>query len=212
MADKICQRCGSTFTAKGAGKHKWCAECRIRVCPYCQQEFRVTPQQDKQRFCSHACRSAESQSRNDEKFWAKVEKTDDCWLWTGSTNYAGYGVFYPQKHRSILAHRRAYAQTYGKLSDDVCVLHKCDNPPCVNPDHLFAGTRGDNIMDMVSKGRNRHLKGIHHPHAKLNPDIVRDMRIFYDGGFSYRDIGEMLGLHHSTVARIINKETWRHVD
>lgn len=212
MAGKLCQRCGSTFTARGAGKHKWCEPCKVRVCPFCNEEFRVTPQQDKQRFCSHKCRSDESASRSDEKFWAKVEKTDDCWLWAGSTNYAGYGVFYPQKNRSILAHRRAYAQTYGKLPDDTCVLHRCDTPNCVNPSHLFTGTREDNIRDMISKKRNRHPSGEWHPHSKLTEEGVRAIRRAYENGTSITVLAKQYGVDKTNISKIVLRKTWRHVD
>lgn len=89
------------------------------------------------------------------KFWKKVDRRgpDECWKWTGAINQAGYGAF-GNNH----AHRTSYEITYGPIPDGLFILHKCDNPPCVNPNHLFVGTHQDNMRDMISKGRARYQK------------------------------------------------------
>jgi hypothetical protein len=91
------------------------------------------------------------------RFWPRVNKTDDCWLWTGRVNKKGYGVFDRREageRRSYarLAHRIAWELTHGPILN-LSVLHRCDNPPCVRPDHLFLGTNDDNMKDASSKGR-----------------------------------------------------------
>jgi hypothetical protein len=91
-----------------------------------------------------------------DRFWPKVEKTDGCWLWTGATDRRGYGKIFDGAGKLLIASRVAHELCIGPIPDGLCVLHKCDNPPCVNPDHLFLGTFGDNTQDMLAKGRNRN--------------------------------------------------------
>lgn len=100
-----------------------------------------------------------------DRFWSKVKKAgaDDCWPWTGSLNNKGYGQIYT-KSRGMLAHRVSWQLNRGPIPVGLFVLHRCDNPRCVNPDHLFTGTGIDNQQDSVRKGRhkaghNRKLSG-----------------------------------------------------
>lgn len=87
----------------------------------------------------------------EERFWAKVEKGPDCWEWKAFRN-KGYGKF-TYNGRMYLAHRLSWILTNGPIPDGLGVLHSCDNPPCVNPDHLFLGTQLDNMRDASNKGR-----------------------------------------------------------
>lgn len=101
------------------------------------------------------------------RFWSKVNKglrPDDCWIWTaGKSN--GYGIFRVGDNKTISAHRYSYILHNGKEPGSLFVCHRCDNPSCVNPDHLFLGTQGDNIQDMIDKGRFRHAVGEKIGHA-----------------------------------------------
>ena len=100
------------------------------------------------------------------RFWEKVDKngpihptlTTPCWIWTAFCNADGYGVFGTGAKTLISPHRFSWELHFGPIPDGLWVLHKCDNPPCVNPSHLFLGTQLDNIQDMLSKGRASHYQ------------------------------------------------------
>lgn len=96
----------------------------------------------------------------EDRFWSKVDVRSpwECWEWTGTRNYlrGGYGTFRESRksgHRIFRAHRLAYELTFGSIPDGLVVRHVCDNPPCVNPLHLLAGTQKENIADMMARGR-----------------------------------------------------------
>ena len=118
-----------------------------------------------------------------ERFFEKVEKTDSCWLWTGYRNPVGpkgnYGIIRSDTKRTMIkAHRASWEIHNGPIPDDACVLHKCDNPPCVNPDHLFLGTQRSNWYDMLEK--RRHYKH-NWTHCKRGHAFSEHGRIRKDG-------------------------------
>lgn len=91
----------------------------------------------------------------EDRFWSKVKKSDDpdgCWEWQTHLSNKGYG-FFSYHGKNVGAHRRSYEMAYGEIKDGLHVLHTCDNPPCIRPDHLKLGTMADNVKDMIKKGR-----------------------------------------------------------
>ena len=144
-----------------------------------------------------------------ERFLTKIKYTDTCWLWTDGKNPQGYGNF-SMKHKTIGAHRLIYLLYYGELPPGLCVLHKCDTPACVRPDHLFLGTHADNHNDMVNKGRARHIEGEKHYKSKLtNNDIVAIRKL--KGKMRIEEIGEIYGVCRATIGYIHKGDTWKHV-
>lgn len=139
------------------------------------------------------------------RFLTKVDKTEDCWLWTASRGYNGYGKF---RHdgRDKRAHRVAYELFVGPISPGKQVCHRCDVRHCVNPTHLFLGTNADNLADMVSKGR--LPLGTDRPNAKLNEELVLYIRSSDKNG---TELAKELGVGQPLVSRIRRSKLWQHV-
>lgn len=147
-----------------------------------------------------------------ERFWSKVAvgRRDDCWEWVGGTfNHAGYGEFrLPTGH--IGAHRQAWELVYGLIPENTCVLHKCDNPRCVNPAHLFLGTHADNVADKVAKGRG--ACGEKQGQSKLTAEKVIAIRDEYTGKRGEQPIiAKKYGVTQSVVSEIVTGKAWKHL-
>lgn len=204
------------------------------------------PRKPRFRFCeSHAWRFYQygdvnhvhvRRKRPDvERFLRKVNKSGPtphdrpdlgpCWLWTGARDPKGYGRF-ALANSGGLAHRASWVLFVGPIPDATPhVCHECDNPSCVRPDHLYLGTRTDNMADAASKGRivtpfsnpewrRRHAtrKGDQIAQAKLTPDIVREMRRRVAAGESMNSMARIFGVHKTVASRAIRRLTWSHVD
>lgn len=138
-----------------------------------------------------------------ELFWSKVDASGECWLWVGTLNRRGYGHFPTGKRHGLshTAHRSSWIIHHGPIPEGLHVLHRCDNPSCVNPDHLFLGTHRDNMKDMKEKGR---AKGP----AKLTETQVRGIR---SDTRTHRAIAKDYGITYALVGKIKRKETWKHL-
>ena len=110
-----------------------------------------------------------------QRFWDKVDKTGDCWEWTASRQKFGHGLF-KVGNKVEKAHRISYEFHIGPIPEGLMVRHKCDNPPCVRPEHLELGTRADNVRDRDERGRHVALRGEQHGMAKLTREQVEDIR------------------------------------
>lgn len=142
----------------------------------------------------------------EQRFWQYVSKTDTCWLWTGAHNPSGYGLI-NKKAGSSLAHRVSWLLHCGIIPEGVDVCHICDNPPCVNPGHLFLGTRQDNMSDSKRKGRN--ATGARHGRRRLSAEEVVRIRQQYAGGhISHRQLASDFGVTHGTIGHILRGQTW----
>ena len=147
-----------------------------------------------------------------ERFWNKVNKhaENGCWEWAaGPCGHWGYGGF-TIDGRSMYAHRVSWMFEHGPIPDGLYVLHKCDNPPCVNPDHLFLGTHTDNMRDMVEKGRARggSLPGESNGQAKLTEADVLAIRA---DKRTQQAIADEYGVSRRAIGYIKNRKTWTHI-
>ena len=157
------------------------------------------------------------------RFWARVAKSETCWRWTGCIHPDGYGRIMIARRRWISS-RLAWVVHFGEVPDGKWVLHKCDNPACVRPDHLFLGTVQDNSADMVAKGRQafgeRHgtflypesvPRGERCNLAKLTARRVRAIRRLRALGVKRRVLAARFGVTMSAIDCIMYGKTWRHV-
>lgn len=162
------------------------------------------------------------------RFWDGVPewtKTGDCWEWELGTFRQGYGRLYVRR-KSMLAHRISYELNVGPIPEGMFVCHKCDNPPCVNPSHLFLGTALDNMRDKVSKGRHGNvsgddhhsrcrpetvLRGVRHWNSKLTEDDVLRIHALHAGGMIQRRLCERFNASPQTVSAILKGIKWKHL-
>lgn len=146
----------------------------------------------------------------EERFWSffSPEPNTGCWLWTKAVTEAGYGITWIG-HGLEYAHRLAFAFATGCVLDGVVVCHRCDNPCCGNPAHLFGGTQADNIADMHAKGRN--LAGEQCAHSVLTEMDVLEIRRLCRSGLSQRAVAKLFGVTRANVSAITLRRSWAHV-
>lgn len=142
-----------------------------------------------------------------ERFFKYVEKTNTCWNWTGARHKFGYGHF-AMYGRQGTTHRFSWEFHYGKIPKGKFVLHTCDNPPCVNPKHLWLGTTQENTADKTMKGR--QIRGEDVPVSKLKWNQVDEIRKLYETGkYTQRQLAKMYGVTQCPIARIVRNTGWK---
>lgn len=152
----------------------------------------------------------------EERFWLKVCKHGECWNWLGYLNAdrGGYGRIEIDGHFTYV-HRYSWMLAHGPIPDGLYVCHHCDNPACVNPDHLFLGTNQDNLADMTAKGRRRygtsHLVGESNGMSRLTEADVLLMRDLRRSGALQKDLAAAFGVAQMTVSRAVRGESWPHL-
>ncbi len=147
--------------------------------------------------------------KDKQRFWIKVNKTNYCWEWTAALDTKGYGVF-GIGYKLERVHRVSYLLKYGVIPDNLCVLHKCDNPKCVRPGHLFLGTQKDNALDREKKGRHTSAKGENIVASKLTAKQIKEIRKV-SKYLSNRTIAKIYCVSHTCINDVVNGKYWRHI-
>lgn len=184
---------------------KWCTKCKTT---HDRSEFNRDASRGDGLHA--ACRPSRRKPRKTiaERLAAKtVAGQHGCLLWTGSTYEFGHGVIWNGKFNEG-AHRVAWTLANGPIPSRMCVCHRCDTPACVNPDHLFLGTKADNAADMASKGRASHRPGASSPSAKLTADDVAEIRKL-KGIVSQRALAERFGVSKTAIRFVQKGRTWQ---
>jgi hypothetical protein len=170
---------------------------------------------------THQIKLEEFDMTLNERFWSKVDKTGDCWIWKGSIKGKGYGQFYigiiNGRKTQVYAHRYSWELTNGEIPDGMEVLHSCDTPLCVKTSHLFLGTQQDNLLDCRNKGRS--VRGDRN-FRKLTPVQVKEIKVAY-GTFrhpssgrgqklpnSQTSLAERYGVTRELIRQIVNGRVW----
>ncbi len=170
---------------------------KTRQCEYCNKSFQGIHNQN---HCTLVCR-----------FWSKIKikAPNKCWEWKGTKSH-GYAIIRVNRH-NVKAARLAYKIKHGEVPVNMFILHKCDNPGCVNPNHLFPGTQADNNKDMAQKNRCNPLKGEDNPLSKLTEKDVIKIRAKLNQGFTHRQIAKEFSVSYFLIGSIKRKKAWKHL-
>lgn len=180
-----------------------------KLCWNCGNNFEGEPFS---RYCSNICYYLDRINKNGP---------NGCWVWKGKLGTNQYPKMVPGRGNDIKVHHFSYEHHIGPIPEGMCVLHRCDNPPCSNPDHLFLGTNQENVTDKILKGRARYrglkgadnpsfgkpsiLRGEGHPLNKLTPDQVLEI---FKSNEANINISAKFGISDSLVTMIKNRTTW----
>lgn len=193
------------ITATAMPKRK---EIPAKPCDCCNKPLSHKAAINNYRFCSEFCYRAFSKKQFQSRFWARVSKSDGCWNWMGAKDRLGYGRVF-KNGRTMHAHRAIYIELFGTInSKRIFVCHKCDNPACVNPKHLFLGTIQDNTADMDKKGRRITLRGEQCPWSKLSADQVLEIAKSTQNNIA---LGKKYGVSSATIFCVKHKKHWKHI-
>ncbi len=216
MDSKLCSRCDQVkpvteFTSDRSHADGLCSSCKD-----CRGALRRTPPE---------VRAERYRQRSLATFWryANAGNPDDCWLWTGTILWTGYGhMHFSPGHQRMMAHRFSWIVHHGPIPDGLSCLHRCDVRNCVNPDHLFLGDHAANMQDMVRKGRGgvglimqscpeKRARGTRIDRAKLDDEKVLEIRRRFADGEEMRSIARVYGVSGHCIGSVVHGHTWKHV-
>ena len=194
---------------------------RINInCRVCEVSMSVTKHAIKRgrKYCSPECRKKGTLLRNAKnRDQELIERFNDnympvtesgCWIWMLDCDQNGYGKI-SIKNKAYYAHRVSWELHNNSIPKGMFVCHKCDNPSCVNPDHLFLGTQSDNMQDMKSKGRDNYVNGENHKFAKLREKDVRKILI---SNKTNNELAKQYDISSSQICLIRRRGSWKHVE
>jgi len=141
----------------------------------------------------------------------KIVTASGCSEWQGHKSQYGYGIIQSKVYGSTGAHRVAYAIAHGPIPHDVHVCHRCDNPPCVNPDHLFLGRDKENVADMIQKLRHSYGEDSYH-HRLTETEAIEILQRYAAGGIGRPQLGREYGVSASCIQGLTERRTWKHLD
>lgn len=180
----------------------------LSCCAECGSVYYVPPShRENSSYCSRACRAL-AQTKWQyrpvaERFWEKVDKSGDCWIWTAALLKTGYGSI-RINGKSERAHRVAYELSVGPIQKGMLLRHSCDNPKCVNPAHLVPGTKSENTKDALERGQ--HIVGEDHYRAKIPNHAISTIRAALEAGVPGKYLAKQFGVDQTTISHIkLNK-------
>lgn len=195
----------------GGGRAHWIVKC---VCSkhFIVQAYNLTSGHTKSCGCLISCsKEGYAESVRKKIIEGIIISSNGCWEWQRSLNTSGYAqiVAFGKPH---LGHRLSYRMFKSEFKNEICVLHKCDNAKCLNPDHLFLGTISDNNLDMLTKGRKYVAKGSKSAKAKLNESQVLEIRKMHESGqYGCYRLSKIYNVGSRAIWSIVNRRTWRHI-
>lgn len=152
----------------------------------------------------------EVKDKTEERFYSMIDFGSKCWEWRGTLFKSGYGLYYDLvTKKSLRAHRYMFSKIFGLIPAKTNILHRCDNPQCCNPNHLFAGTQKDNAQDMIAKGR--FALGSKHGKSKLTENGVRQIRHLLRQNLSCAEIAKRFDVGKRTIENVRQGIVWSHV-
>lgn len=200
-----------------------------KLCLVCEKEFIPSIGYKKKKYCSIECYATTMDGIEKPSFWETATKEEQlarlkqsyekyvirndegCWGWKGCLAKKYGSLQYGGKYKSISAHRASYLIHHGDIPNRLFVCHKCDNPPCTRPDHLFLGTSTDNNRDMFAKGRAKISKGEASSSAKLNNEKVIKIRERLQEGRTMQSLSDEYNVAIETIFDIKHNKTWKHL-